>query len=97
MYSANTDPELSEWLHWASESGKVPVFVRMVAEVALLACSPDYALLRPVLVELKRRHPRAGCGNHETEWAPEGQPMPYHGTRHAPMPQAELASTKVLL
>ena len=35
-YSANTDPELRSWLRWASESGKVPVFVRTVAEAASL-------------------------------------------------------------
>jgi hypothetical protein len=29
----------------------------MVAEAARMACSPDYALLRPALLELKRRHP----------------------------------------
>jgi len=34
-----------------------PAFARTVAEAALIACSPDCALLRPVLVELKRRYP----------------------------------------
>jgi hypothetical protein len=57
MVSAPTDPELSQWLRWASESGDTPVFVRKVAEAALVACTPDYVLLRPVLVELKRRYP----------------------------------------
>jgi hypothetical protein len=33
------------------------MFVRTVAKAALMACSPDYVLLRPVLVELKQRHP----------------------------------------
>jgi hypothetical protein len=28
-----------------------------LAEAALMACSPDYVLLRPVLRELKRRYP----------------------------------------
>ena len=32
------------------------MFVRRVAEVALIARSPDYELLRPVLMELKRWH-----------------------------------------
>jgi len=59
MDSANTDPELRQWLRWASEGGKVPVFVRTVAEAALIACVPDYLLLRPVLLELKRRYPEA--------------------------------------
>ena len=57
MCSAHTDPELSHWLRWASESGSTPTFIRTVAEAALMACSPDYILLRPVLVELKRRYP----------------------------------------
>ena len=59
MDSDYTDPELSQWLRWAYESGDVPVFVRTVAEAALLACVPDYELLRPVLLELKRRYPEA--------------------------------------
>jgi nucleoside-diphosphate-sugar epimerase len=50
-------PELLDWLRWASESGNTPVFVRRVAEAALIACIPDYLLLRPVLAELKRRYP----------------------------------------
>jgi len=57
MLSANTDLELREWLRWAAEGGNTPMFVRTVAEAALIACSPDYELLRSVLVELKRRHP----------------------------------------
>jgi hypothetical protein len=62
MCSANTDPELRQWLRWASESSKVPMFVRKVAEAALIACTPDYELLRPVLLVLKRRHPETGHG-----------------------------------
>jgi len=61
MDSASADPELRQWLRWASESGKVPSYVRTVAEAALLACVPDYGLLRPVLLKLKRRHPEP-CG-----------------------------------
>jgi len=37
--------------------GNTLSFVRMVAEAARIACIPDYLLLRPVLVELKRRYP----------------------------------------
>ena len=58
MASPYNDPELSRWLLWASGQGHTPVFVRTVAEAALMACSPDYLVLRPVLVELKRRYPR---------------------------------------
>jgi hypothetical protein len=57
MDSARTDPELSQRLRRASERGNTPVFVRRVAEAALIASSPDYVLLRPVLLELKRRYP----------------------------------------
>ena len=56
--SAHTDLELSQWLRWASESGSTPMSVRRVAEATLIACAPDYALLRPVLLDLKRRHPK---------------------------------------
>jgi hypothetical protein len=58
MYSASTDPELRSWLRWASESARTPMFVRTVAKAAFLACTPDYVLLRPVLLELKRRYPK---------------------------------------
>jgi hypothetical protein len=57
MDSAHTDPDLSQWLRWASERGNTPMFVRTVAEAAHLACLPDYVLLRPALLELKRRYP----------------------------------------
>ena len=59
MKSAHTDAHPNQWLRWASERGNTPIFVRKVAEAALIACSPDYELLRPVLVELKLRHPEA--------------------------------------
>ena len=64
MDSTNTDPELRKWLRWAAEGGNTPMFVRRVTEAALIACSPDYELLRSVLLELKRRHPE---GAHEGE------------------------------
>lgn len=57
LYSASTDRDLREWLRWASESHEVPMFVRAVAEAAFLADLPNYALLRPVLLELKRQRP----------------------------------------
>ena len=56
MRSISTDPELSQWLRWAFESGRTPIFVHAVAEAALMACMPDYVLLGPVLLELKRRY-----------------------------------------
>lgn len=57
LFSANDDPELREWLRWAEESGQAPIFVKTLAEAASIADLPNYALLRPVLLELKRRVP----------------------------------------
>ena len=57
--AAIDDPDLFGWLCWASEGGHVPSFVRTLAEAATCACASDYALLRPVLLELKRRYPEA--------------------------------------
>jgi hypothetical protein len=48
--------ELHRWLCWTSEGGNAPMFVRTVAEAARMACSPNYVLLRSVLLELKRRY-----------------------------------------
>jgi hypothetical protein len=42
MRSPDTDPELSQWLRWASERDNTPMFVRTVAEAALMACMLDY-------------------------------------------------------
>ena len=57
LYSANTDPDLRDWLRWASESGEAPSFVQAIAEAAFLADMADYSLLRPVLLQLNRRKP----------------------------------------
>jgi hypothetical protein len=35
--------------------------LRHVTEAALIACSPDYELLRSVLLELKRRYPEGAA------------------------------------
>jgi len=56
-YSATTDPNLHDWLRWASGSGEAPSFIRAIAEAASLVDLPDYALLRPVLLELMRQTP----------------------------------------
>ena len=58
IYTPYNDPDLREWLYWASESREVPMFVRTVAEAAFLADLPHYELLRPVLLELKGQNPR---------------------------------------
>jgi hypothetical protein len=56
-------------LRRASEKGNAPAFARTVAEVALIACLPDYGLLRPVPLELKRRYPEPEPGKppHDSE------------------------------
>lgn len=51
------DPEIRVWLRSAPDGGNNPVFVRTIAHAAQTACVPDYSLLRPVLLELKRRYP----------------------------------------
>jgi hypothetical protein len=58
--AAPDDPELFGWLSWASRGGHVPSFVRVLAEAAACACAGDYALLRPVLLEMRRRYPETG-------------------------------------
>jgi hypothetical protein len=57
MNSAKTVPELRQLLPWASERGRTLIFVRTVAEAALMASFPDHELLQPVFIELKRRYP----------------------------------------
>lgn len=57
-YSANDDRDL-DWLRWAAaEVGEVPMFVKRIAEAATIADLPNYALLRPVLLILKRQYPQ---------------------------------------
>jgi hypothetical protein len=58
IYSPYTDPELALWIRWVSESGGVPMFIRTVADAVSIADLENYALLRPVLLELKRQRPR---------------------------------------
>ena len=70
MTCAATDPELRDWFLWTSENGNTPSFVRKVAQAALIASLPDYELLRPVLIKLKRRYPedrRSGHGDDATK------------------------------
>lgn len=57
LHSPYTDPELTDWLRWAYEGGEVPTFYKAIAEAAFLADLENYALLRPVLLELKRKRP----------------------------------------
>jgi hypothetical protein len=53
-----------QWPRWALKGGNTPTFVRTAAEAALVASMPDYVLLRPVLVELKRRYHVPEPGKH---------------------------------
>jgi hypothetical protein len=53
-YSANTDPDLRDWLRWASESGEAPSFVQAIAEAAFPADAENYSLLRLLLLRLKQ-------------------------------------------
>ncbi len=55
--SALSDVELRDWLRWAANSGAAPIFLQTLAEAAFVACAPDYVLLRPALLELRRRYP----------------------------------------
>jgi hypothetical protein len=57
-YNVYDDPELTDWLEWAYESGEVPSFFRTMAEAAFLADMPHYVLLRPTLLVLKQERPR---------------------------------------
>jgi hypothetical protein len=59
--SPHTDHEIKQWLRKTSESGSTPVFVRTVAWAALIACIPDYLLLRPAHLEMKRRCPEGAA------------------------------------
>jgi hypothetical protein len=57
IQSPSTDPELTDWLSWASESNEVPSFYKAIAEAAFCADAPNYNLLRPLLLELQRQRP----------------------------------------
>jgi hypothetical protein len=56
--AATSDPCLRDWLNWVVESDEAPMFVKTVAEAASIADLSNYALLRPVLLQLKRQHPQ---------------------------------------
>jgi hypothetical protein len=57
MDTYNPRPALRSWLRSvAALPMSNPIFLRRVAESALIACIPDYLLLRPALLELKRRY-----------------------------------------
>jgi len=49
--SAYTDSEMHDWFRWAEQHGSS--FLRAVAEAAFVSDLKHYALLRPILLELK--------------------------------------------
>jgi len=57
MNSAETAPELRQLLPWTSDRSSTSIFVRTVAEAALMASLPDHEPLQLVFIELKRRYP----------------------------------------
>ena len=56
--SPRTDDELRDWMEWGAANG--PCFARALAEAVSLADLQAYALLRPVLLELKVKYPQGG-------------------------------------
>ncbi|MGA2074369.1 MAG: hypothetical protein ABSH52_12780 [Terriglobia bacterium] len=61
------------------------MFVRTVAEAGCLACIPAYELLRPMLVERKRQHPKPQPGP-PTPDDPELLGWPYWASRGGNVP-----------
>jgi hypothetical protein len=49
------DTELNEWLMQAIEEGSGQ-FLPALAEAAVIACAEEYCLVRPVLINLKRKY-----------------------------------------
>ncbi len=56
LIAQNDDPELLEWLARADMDGGT--FVRSMARAALVADPENYALLRPLILELRKKYPR---------------------------------------
>ena len=54
LYSANNDPELADWLRWASESGEVPSFIQHSRRGRVLRGMDNYPLLRLVAFGMRR-------------------------------------------
>ncbi len=55
LVAQNDDPELLEWLAKADQSGGG--FVKNLAHAALLADHANYPVLRPVLIEMRKKYP----------------------------------------
>lgn len=54
FFSASTDPDSVTSFGGRLMTARCPLFIRAIAKAAAIADLPGYALLRPVLLELKR-------------------------------------------
>lgn len=72
MDSPHTEPELRDWLRWASESGRVPTFVRTIAEAAFVVFRADAAFAKPEIYDAPEEHEAAYAtrilANEGLEW-----------------------------
>lgn len=57
MMIANNDPELYKWLSNAMNKAGGGSFVYAVARAAFQADSENYMILRPALLQLKKKYP----------------------------------------
>jgi hypothetical protein len=55
LYSADTDPELREWIEFQSKNGND--FLRSIATTAKMASVEEYFPLRPALVRFRSQYP----------------------------------------
>lgn len=55
LHTADTDPELHNWL--SDKSGSSGDFLHTLVHAAMTATPTEYSLLRPVLVSLRAQHP----------------------------------------
>ncbi len=69
---AFNDAELTEWLMQAIEESSGQ-FLPALAEAAVIACAEDYFLVRPVLIDLKRKYTFVGRAARETKQMMTGE------------------------
>jgi hypothetical protein len=55
LVAQNDDPELLEWLAKANQSGGG--FVSALSRAALVADDENYVILRPVILEMRKKYP----------------------------------------
>jgi hypothetical protein len=56
LIAQSDDPELLEWLAKANQDGGG--FLSAVARAALMADQENYPLIRPLIMELRRKYPK---------------------------------------